>query len=88
MGFYDHLENLQERCDVPDENIYNMDEKGIQLGMGKRVHALVDCDQKTVHQVEDRNRELVTTIECVYADGTAIHPSMVFKSAHQNLEWG
>lgn len=34
-GFYDMLEELQEVNDIPDENIYNMDEKGIQLGMGK-----------------------------------------------------
>ena len=59
-----------------------MDEKGIQLGMGKRVHALVNCDQKTVHQVEDGNCELVMIIECVCADGTSVCPSMVFKGAH------
>ena len=34
-GFYDHLQHLREKYDIPDENIYNMDEKGIQLGMGK-----------------------------------------------------
>ena len=88
MGFYDHLQHLREKYDIPDENIYNMDEKGIQLGMGKRVCALVDRDQKTVHQVKDGNCELVTIIECVCADGTAIHPSAVFKGAHCNLEWG
>ena len=87
-GFYDHLQHLQEKYDIPDENIYNMDEKGIQLGMGKRVHALVNRDQKTVHQVEDGNRELVTIIECVCADGKAIRPSAVFKGARCNLEWG
>ena len=33
--------------------MYNIDEKGIQLGVGKRTLVLVDRDQKNVHQVED-----------------------------------
>lgn len=65
-----------------------MDEKGIQLGMGKRVRAFVDRDQTSVTQVEDGDRELVTMIECVCADGTAIRPGAVFKGARRNLEWG
>lgn len=65
-----------------------MDEKGIQMGVGGRVLALVDRDQKNVHQVEDGNRELVTIIECISADGSAIWPGVVFKGMHRNLEWG
>jgi DDE superfamily endonuclease len=56
--------------------------------MGKRVRAFVDRDQKTVHQVEDGSRELVTVIECVCADGSAIPPSVVYKGARRDLEWG
>jgi hypothetical protein len=87
-SFYDNLKSLVDKYEIAEENIYNMDEKGIQLGMGKRVRAIVDRDQKTIHQVEDGNRELVTVIECVCADGTAIRPSVVFKGIRRNLEWG
>ena len=52
-----------------------MDKKGDQLGIGGHVHALVDQDQKLVNQVEDGDCELVTIIECVCADGTAVLPS-------------
>ena len=68
--------------------MYNMDEKGIQLGMGKCVCAFVDCDQQSIAQVKDGDQELVTLIECVCADGTAIWPRAVFKGACCNLEWG
>ena len=64
--------DLIEKFSIPEENIYNMDEKGIQLGIGAQVLALVDCDQKIVQHVEDGNRELVTIIEFIAADGTAI----------------
>jgi hypothetical protein len=55
-----------------------MDEKGIQLGIGKRVAALIDRDQASVYQIEDGNHELVTIIETVCADGSALH---------RDLEW-
>lgn len=86
-GFYDLLDELVTQYNVPAENIYNMDEKGIQLGMGKRVRAMVDRDQKCVYQVEDGDRELVTVIECLAADGKAIRPSVVFKAVRRDLEW-
>ena len=56
-----------------------MDEKGIQLGMGKCVHAFVDRDQQSVAQVKDGDQELVTLIECVCADSTAIWPRLSSK---------
>lgn len=87
-SFYEILDEVVEKYSIPQENIYNMDEKGIQLGVGKKVLALVDRDQKTVHQVEDGNRELVTVLECLCADGTAIRPSVVFKGSRRDLEWG
>lgn len=87
-GFYDVLHELVGEYSIPEENIYNMDEKGIQLGIGKKVRALVDRDQKVVHQVEDGNRELVTVIKCVSADGTSIPPSVVYQGARRDLEWG
>ncbi len=61
---------------------------GIQLGLGKRVAALVDRDQKTAYQVEDGNRELVTVIETVCADGSALRPSVIFQGVRRNAEWG
>jgi hypothetical protein len=62
------LVELIEKYNIPVGNIYNMDEKGIQLGVGRAILALVDRDQKQVYHLEDGNRELVTMIECVCAD--------------------
>ncbi|THV07191.1 CENP-B protein [Dendrothele bispora CBS 962.96] len=38
--------------------------------------------------LEDGDRELVTIIECISADGTPIHPSLVFKGTRRDLTWG
>ena len=69
-------------------DVYNMDEKGIQLGIGDRIKALVDRDQKTVQRIHTGNRNLVTIIECICADGTVLHPSVVFEGARRDLNWG
>ena len=58
-----------------------------QLGVGKRVASIIDRDQKEVYNIEDGNRELVTVIETVCADGNALPPSVIFKGARINSEW-
>ena len=87
-AFFDILKEVLQKYHIPVENIYNMDEKGVQLGVGQRVYALVQRSQETVNQIEDGNRELVTIIEAVCADGSVIPPSVVFKDVKRDLEWG
>ena len=64
---------------IDKKNIYNMDEKGVQLGKGSQVAAIVDQEQKDVYSVEDGNCELVTIIETVCADGSALHPTVIYQ---------
>ncbi|KAJ7766469.1 DDE superfamily endonuclease-domain-containing protein [Mycena maculata] len=78
----------KHRPDLKVKNIWNMDEKGIQLGVGDRIRALVDRDQKVVQKIESGNRDLVTIIKCIAADGTALHPSVVFQGLRRDLRWG
>jgi hypothetical protein len=68
--------------------MWNMDKKGVQLGIGVKVAAIIDHNQAAVYSVEDGNCELVTVIEAVCANGTALIPSVIFQGAHRNLEWG
>jgi hypothetical protein len=60
-----------------------MDEKGIQLGFGVRITAMIDQDQKTIYSIEDGNRELVMVIETICADGSVLHPSVIFQGQQQ-----
>ena len=75
------LSELLKQFDVPLENMYNMDEKGIQLGGGRKLDGtwyLYAKDQGICLKTQNSNLELVTTIECVAADGSNIKPSFVF----------
>ena len=65
-----------------------MDEKGVQLGIGAKIAAIIDREQSSVYSVEDGNRELITIIEAVSATGAALIPSVIFQGVHRNPEWG
>jgi hypothetical protein len=69
--YFKMLKEVIDEYNIPYENIYNMDEKGIQLGIGTRVAALIDRGQKTAYQIEDGNRELVTIIETRQLHGSS-----------------
>ena len=86
--FFDMLDELIKEYDIVPENLYNMDEKGVQLGIGAKVAVLVDRDQKTAYSIEDGNRELVTVIEAICADGSTVHPAVIFQAKRRNAEWG
>ena len=78
--FFDLLMEVITKYNIQPENIYNMDEKGIQLGIGTKATVLIDWDQKTAYSIEDGNRELVTVIEAICVDGSILHPSMIFQA--------
>jgi hypothetical protein len=86
--FFDMLTNVMEEFNILPENIYNMDEKGIQLGIGAKITAMIDRNQQTAYSIEDGNRELVTVIETICADGSVLHPSVIFQGQRRNSEWG
>lgn len=58
------------------------------MGVGARTQVLVDRDQKTVQSTEHGNRDLVTIIETVCADGTSLPPAVIFEGARINMNWG
>jgi hypothetical protein len=86
--FFDMLTRVMEEFSILPENLYNMDEKGIQLGIGAQISAIIDRNQQTAYSIEDGNRELVTVIETICADGSTLHPSVIFQGQRRNSEWG
>ncbi|KZT63246.1 DDE-domain-containing protein, partial [Daedalea quercina L-15889] len=86
--YFSLLQQVVEDYGIPHENIYNMDEKGVQLGIMDDIKVLVDCDQRDVYNIKNSNCELITIIECICADGTVICPCVIFKGKRMNKMWG
>ena len=75
---------------IPIENYYNMDEKGCQRGGGRKASSrkyFVPRDRRPSYRARSANLELVTIIECVCVDGTALLPGFVFSGKEFCSEW-
>jgi hypothetical protein len=86
--FFDLLKTVLQEYSIEPENMWNMDEKGIMMGQGQKVHILVDRNQTSVNVIEDGNREMVTFFECICANGDMMRPTAIFKGVRRDLEWG
>ncbi|CAK5266005.1 unnamed protein product [Mycena citricolor] len=67
------LESVIKEYNIKPKSIYNMDKKRIQLGVAGGIAVVVNWDQKSIQTIANRNRELVTIIECISADGEAMN---------------
>ncbi|KLO16423.1 hypothetical protein SCHPADRAFT_823234, partial [Schizopora paradoxa] len=81
--YFDKMEELEARYGgIPAEHKWNMDEKGIQMGGGRRNNSkkfLYLKSQKQCTRIQSDNLELVTILECVSAAGEVVPPSFVLK---------
>lgn len=78
--YFDKMESLHTRFPggIPPQHIWNMDEKGIQMGGGRKNSGrkyLYLKHKKQKYHIRSDNLELVTVIECVSAAGEVVPPS-------------
>jgi hypothetical protein len=83
--YFDTLEGLHARFPggIPPEHIWNMDEKGIQLGGGRKnlnKKFFYSRSQKQKFRIKSDNLELVTVVECVSAAGDIVPPSFCLQN--------
>ncbi|KAG1840558.1 hypothetical protein F4604DRAFT_1598800, partial [Suillus subluteus] len=65
---------------IPPEHNWNMDEKGNQMGGGRKgdgTKYIFWIEDKEQYRMHSDNLELVTILECVNAAGTAMPPFLV-----------
>jgi hypothetical protein len=69
---------------------YNMDEKGFLIGVlgrTKRIFSKAMWDSKEVRAaLQDRNREWITLLACVCANGSALPPGLLFAATNKALQ--
>ena len=69
---------------------YNMDEKGFLIGIlskQKRLFSRRKYEEGGIKQIiQDGNREWITTIACVCADGTSLPPGLIYKAGGNSIQ--
>jgi hypothetical protein len=80
---------LQE-YELQPEDIYNMDEKGFMIGMlvkGLRIFSEQKYNSGGLKQrLQDGNREWITSIACICADGTSLSPGLIYQATSGNIQ--
>jgi len=64
-----------------------MDEKGIILGQAQKVRVIVKRARRNPRYTQDGNREMVTMVECISADGRVIPPLYIYKGSSHTMGW-
>nr|XP_047122972.1 uncharacterized protein LOC124806265 [Hydra vulgaris] len=72
---------------VKPESIWNMDETVLQLDVKPR-KLVARKDTKNLHSRTSGNRELITVIACVNAQGKFIPPQVIVKGKTSRSLWG
>ena len=82
-----------EQYQITAENIYNMDEKGFLIGRLQKTRRVVSRDLyeqgRLLGAGQDGNREWITVVATICADGSKLSPALIYKAASEDLqdEW-
>jgi DDE superfamily endonuclease len=81
-GFYDLLKAIYDVYpNLPPEHIWNMDEKGLQLGgsrkRSRKYFHFESLKRSNFFQVRSDSLELVTIIECISPAGLSVPPAFI-----------
>jgi len=88
--YFDLLTKKVKEFDVLPQDTYNMDEKGFMIGVigkTKRVFDKVLYKERRYKQAShDANREWVTVIGAICADGSHLPPAVIFSAASEKVQ--
>jgi len=86
-AFYTLLGETLEKYDIDEENTYAVDEIGIQTGEGGHERVLGARKAGPQYQQRDGNRENITVLITICADGTSISPAVIYKGQGYLVKW-
>ncbi len=90
-GYFKLLKETIEGGDdeepIAPELIFGTDETGIQKGIGTSERVYGPANRSVQHQQRSGDRENITVIETICADGTSLAPSVIFKGEGYQVSW-
>ena len=67
--------------------MYNMDETGFNIGDFEARHVVIDISVNSQYQAQPGQQEWVTSIECIYADGSSVSSVIIFTDETFVRQW-
>ena len=90
LDFFNLLKEVYDKMSLQPENIYNVDETGLQLTFDGKEKVLAAKGSKRVHKATHGEKgETVTVVACTNAAGTNWLPPMIlYKGKYRKPEFG
>lgn len=87
-GWFRLVQNTINEYSIQTEDIYNFDETGFQQGQISSCRVITSSDkQGKLKLIKPKNTEWVSLLQAIYADGTAMPPSLILKGKLLNENW-
>lgn len=90
MLIFVQLTEAIETYHITAENIYNWDEKGFIIGKGHKTKRIMNKQAYKKGQIrqnaQDGNREFISLLAAICADGTYVPPALIYQGASQDLQ--
>ena len=90
-AYFDLLEKALKGSEgeepLPPECIYGMDETGLQQGVGVSERVIGPAGQKVQYQQRGGDRDNITVLVTICADGTSIPPAVIYKGTGFQSSW-
>ncbi|THU98321.1 DDE-domain-containing protein, partial [Dendrothele bispora CBS 962.96] len=91
-AYFDIVEAVLAGNGTPEDRIapdliYGADETGLQQGIGTTDRVIAEAGKSVQHQQRSGNRENITVLCTICADGTSLPPAVVFKGLGYQTSW-
>jgi hypothetical protein len=86
-AFYELLGDTVKKYDITEDRTWGVDEIGIQGSMGMPERVMGAHKLGPQYQQRDGDRENITVLETICADGMSIPPAVIFKGSAYQVKW-
>lgn len=87
QAFFDLFERIQKQYDIQPENIWNVDETGIAIGVCANTTVLGKAGKRRTYIKSPETREWVSIVEAISTKGRTIRPLVIFKGKALQSTW-
>jgi len=81
------IQNTVAKYGILDEDIYNFDETGFQMGVISTAKVVTSAERERTVSLQPGNREWVTAIESINSTGWVLPPMIIVKGVKHQLSW-
>ena len=81
------VQNTIAKYGVREEDIYNFDETGFQMGVITTSKVVTAADKPRAVSIQPGNRHWVTVIESISSTGWLLPPLIIFKGKQHQESW-